>query len=63
MIIGKQKKIQKSKKSPTQTLAESRAKAALLLIKAIEILEFQDIKEEFLSDLLGLPRNSEKTQH
>ena len=63
MIIGKQKKIQKSKKSPTQTLAESRTKGALLLLKAIELLEFHDNKDQFILELLGEPKNSEKTEN
>ena len=48
MIIGKQKKIQKSKKSPVQSLVELGKRGLVLLQKAIDEVEYREIEEKFL---------------
>lgn len=63
MIIGKQKKIQKSKKTSGQSLAELNKRGLLLLQKAIDDLEYREIEEKFLFKLFGEVKKREKTEN
>jgi hypothetical protein len=63
MIIGKQKKTQKSKKSPTHPSAALTRKGAFLLQKAIDELEFRENERTFLSQLLGEGKKREKSDN
>lgn len=63
MIIGKEKKFQKSKKSPTQSKHESARKKMLLLLKAIDFEEFSELQDKMLPKLMGEAKRREKTEN
>ncbi len=49
---GKEKKYSKQKKPSTSSLSHQQARGALLLLKALEQLDYIEKKEEFLEKLL-----------